>query len=399
MTTIYLSSTYEDLKDYRRVVFDALHKAGYQVIAMEGYVAADQRPVEKCLKDVEQAHIYVGLFAFRYGYIPPPQHGNPSGLSITELEFRRAAALKKPSLTFLAKDDAGIPLKYVDAYTGEGVEGKRIKALRQHLLTEKLASSFSTPHELSTLVLAALAKYPVGAMAIPDPKPEPVSLVTPLDMVKVPKGLFLYGAERGRKVIDHDYWIDKYPVTNEWYGKFVLADGYENMAYWSPEGWEWKIKSDIICPQYWNDTKWNNDNHPIVGVSYYEAEAFAKWAGKRLPTEREWEKAARGERGRQYPWGEEFDQARCNSSESGIGHTTSVSQYSNGISPYGCYDMAGNVWQWCANWFDEQKKDSRVIRGGSWGYEWEFLRVSYRLGVNMGDRNSNIGFRLAQDLP
>jgi Domain of unknown function (DUF4062) len=98
MTTIYLSSTYEDLKDYRIAVFEALRKAGYQVLAMEDYVAADKRPVDKCLADVAEADIYIGLFAYRYGYVPPPEHGNPNGLSITELEFRHAEKLRKPCL-------------------------------------------------------------------------------------------------------------------------------------------------------------------------------------------------------------------------------------------------------------------------------------------------------------
>jgi Domain of unknown function (DUF4062) len=123
MATIYLSSTYEDLKEYRRVVFDALRKSGYQVIAMEDYVATDQRPVDKCLKDVEKADIYVGLFAFRYGYVPPVHHENPKGLSITELEFRHAEDFKIPALAFIAKEDAGIPMNFVDAYTGEGGKG------------------------------------------------------------------------------------------------------------------------------------------------------------------------------------------------------------------------------------------------------------------------------------
>ena len=94
MTTIYLSSTYEDLKEYREVVYKALRKSGYDVIAMEDYVAADQRPVEKCSDDVKKADIYVGIFAFRYGYVPPEAHGNPNKLSITELEFRQAESLK-----------------------------------------------------------------------------------------------------------------------------------------------------------------------------------------------------------------------------------------------------------------------------------------------------------------
>ncbi len=158
MATIYLSSTYEGLKDYRGVVFEALRKSGYHVMAMEDYVAADQRPVDKCLADVEKADIYVGLFAFRYGYVPPARHNNPDGLSITELEFRRAEARKKPCLTFVVNDKTPWSPSFFDAYTSED-KGERINTLRQYLLTEKLASSFSLPHELATLVLAALARH------------------------------------------------------------------------------------------------------------------------------------------------------------------------------------------------------------------------------------------------
>jgi hypothetical protein len=127
MATIYLSSTYEDLRDYRLAVFEALRKSGYQVFAMEDYVATDQRPVDKCLKDVEKADIYIGLFAFRYGYVPPANHNNPSGLSITELEFRHAERLKKPCLTFLADHKAsGFPTAMMDAITGDGESGQSI---------------------------------------------------------------------------------------------------------------------------------------------------------------------------------------------------------------------------------------------------------------------------------
>jgi formylglycine-generating enzyme required for sulfatase activity len=219
----------------------------------------------------------------------------------------------------------------------------------------------------------------------------------PLDMVKVPKGPFLYGDQKTRETIDHDYWIDQYPVTNEKYRAFVEAGGYENQEHWSGDGWQWKTKNNITGPKYWNDLKWNKPDHPVVGVSYYEAEAYAKWAGKRLPTEQEWEKAARGEDGRQYPWGEEFDKNKCNSGEAGIGHTTPVSQYRKGGSSYGCYDMAGNVWEWCASWYDKNKS-GRVIRGGSWNFEPGNLRVSHRGRFPAGDRDNDIGFRLAHDV-
>ncbi|MGE0642623.1 MAG: SUMF1/EgtB/PvdO family nonheme iron enzyme [Nitrospira sp.] len=167
MATIYLSSTYEDLKDYRRVVYEALRKSGHEVKAMEDYVAADQRPVDQCLKDVEIADIYVGLFAFRYGYAPPPEHNNPMGLSITELEYRHAESLKKPCLTFLVNDSTAWPRVFDDAYSAED-KGHRIKTLREHLLRERLASQFSGPHELSAVVLAAVTKY-LAEHRQPDP--------------------------------------------------------------------------------------------------------------------------------------------------------------------------------------------------------------------------------------
>jgi formylglycine-generating enzyme required for sulfatase activity len=154
MTTIYLSSTYEDLKEYRKVVFDDLRKAGYKVIAMEEYVATDKRPVDKCLLDVARSDIYVGLFAFCYGYVPRPEHGNPDGLSITELEFRHAEKLQKPCLTFTVSEDAPWPPKFID-----GLKGERINQLREYLLTEKTASFFSSPHQLASLVQAAVTKY------------------------------------------------------------------------------------------------------------------------------------------------------------------------------------------------------------------------------------------------
>lgn len=160
MATIYLSSTYDDLKDFRSAVVHALRQSEYHVIAMEEYVATDQRPVDKCLKDVEKADIYVGLFAFRFGYIPPSEHSNPQGLSITELELRQAQRLKKPCLTFLADQKAsGFPAAMMDAFTGDGEAGKHIKRLREELGRERTTSFFSAPYHLASLVQAAVTSH------------------------------------------------------------------------------------------------------------------------------------------------------------------------------------------------------------------------------------------------
>ncbi len=154
--TIYLSSTFEDLKDHRKAVFKALRKSGYDVKNMEEYVAANVRPLDQCLADVREADIYVGMFGFRYGYVPPEQHNNPQQLSITELEFQEARANDKPCLAFVAKEDVGVLPKYMDAYTGDGENGEQIKRLRQSLLAEQMVAQFSTPEGLATEVLAAV---------------------------------------------------------------------------------------------------------------------------------------------------------------------------------------------------------------------------------------------------
>lgn len=109
-------------------------------------------------------------------------------------------------------------------------------------------------------------------------------------------------------------------------------------------------------------------------------------------------KGCEGEDGREYPWGNGFDKGKCNSGETGVKHTTPVTQYPSGVSPYGCYDMAGNVWEWCADWYDE-KGGRRVLRGGSWNMTAGGLRVSYRDGYGADFRKGSIGFRLAQDIP
>lgn len=188
--TIYLSSTYEDLKEHRRVVHGALRKSGYRVIAMEDYVAADDRPLNECLRDIhERAQVYVGIFAFRYGYIPPEEHVRAcpytagregwTDLSITELEYRYAREIGRTCLVFVAKENQPWDLEHTDAYTErkQPHPGQRIDRLRRHLLQERLASEFSSPHELASLVQAAVAKH-IQATAPPPRTGEQHPVVT-----------------------------------------------------------------------------------------------------------------------------------------------------------------------------------------------------------------------------
>jgi len=231
--------------------------------------------------------------------------------------------------------------------------------------------------------------------------PTPPAGIPPEGMVKVPKGPYLYGEPMELVTIDYDYWIDVYPVTNAQYRQFIEAGGYNKKKYWSHEGWKWKDKGNRVQPRNWEDPQGNQSNHPVVGVSYYEAEAFADWAGKQLPTEQEWEKAARGLDGREFPWGNDFDPDLCNFQGSRIKGTTPVTKYVNGASPYGCYDMGGNVWEWTTTWFDEvqdNKVRRKVRRGGSWGNVPDTLRCANRPRTDPRDSHMDTGFRCVQDV-
>jgi formylglycine-generating enzyme required for sulfatase activity/predicted MPP superfamily phosphohydrolase/energy-coupling factor transporter ATP-binding protein EcfA2 len=241
-------------------------------------------------------------------------------------------------------------------------------------------------------------------------------------MVKVEAGEFTMGSDKGyyddeepiHRVYLDEFMMGKYPVTNEEFKVFVDDGGYNNEEYWTKDGWKWKKEEKISVPRFWYDGKWNRPNFPVVGVSWYEASAYANWLSKktgktyRLPTEAEWEKAARGTEGREYPWGNEFDKDNCNSSECGLDRTSPVGIFTEGESPYGCLDMAGNVLEWCSDWFDEDyykkspgknprgPKDGsdRVLRGGYWGIGAPLCRAACRRCDEPAARARGVGFRL-----
>jgi gamma-glutamyl hercynylcysteine S-oxide synthase len=282
-----------------------------------------------------------------------------------------------------------------------------------------------------------------------------------IEMITVPAGSFLMGSEASdpyasaEELPQHSvhlatYEIGKYEVTRGEYRRFMEAGGYRDPGYWSAEGWEW-LRSDAIDyagmhgavvrtvrpegqrdraePEHWGDEQdWGTgpflqtDRHPVVGVTYYEAEAYCKWAGGRLPTEAEWEKAARwtGTRSTIWPWGDVWDAERCNNllshSPAGGGYrklqSSPVGSYPDGISPYGCLDMVGNAYEWVADWprsypgnpepFDHTQA-YRLVKGGCWDDGPANNRCAYRGwylppssgGTGPGDCDY-IGFRMAR---
>jgi hypothetical protein len=158
MIKIYLSSTFEDLRRHRRCVYDALRMLGHDVKAMEDYVAKDERPLVMCLNDVADCDAYVGIFAWRYGYIP--EEDNPEKKSITELEYRQARMMNKICLIFLLEEkQTPWPPEWMDSFTGHADRGDRIKALRHELAKRHSVKFFRTRERLATLVNASVQRH------------------------------------------------------------------------------------------------------------------------------------------------------------------------------------------------------------------------------------------------
>jgi formylglycine-generating enzyme required for sulfatase activity len=201
------------------------------------------------------------------------------------------------------------------------------------------------------------------------------TLTVPPGMVLVPGGPFLAGNEKQQHSIS-EFFIDRFPVTNDDYRAFVAETG-------------------ATPPDDWLDGRplAGKERHPVVNVSYAEAEAFAAWAGKRLPTADEWEKAARGSDGRAYPWGDEFDASAVNCREAMLNTTTPVDRYAGSASPYGVCDMVGNVAEWVAS------DDGNVrFRGGSFLDDERNVRVTSKfVTASPNFKSFFIGFRCAQD--
>ena len=243
------------------------------------------------------------------------------------------------------------------------------------------------------------------------------------EMVKIPAGTFLMGSDKKvdrnayqpefpqRRVYLDAYEIDKYEVTTVQFLKFVLATDRKPLIDWQYQGGNFQ---ETMA------------NHPVMHVSWFDADAYCRWAGKRLPTSAEWEKAARGEDGRIYPWGNEpAGLSRANFGRTGLSGPVrdrperlllyppiiSVDKYDNGVSPYGVFQLAGNVAEWTADWYDPhyyktapdrnpkgpEKGTQRAFRGGGWIDSTPSVRPAQRNGTDPNTKMNWLGFRCARD--
>jgi formylglycine-generating enzyme required for sulfatase activity len=347
-----------------------------------------------------------GQFIFRLEGATPPA----AEIRVPSLEDPRLASLRQQ--VEATKQLGGLPEEIrnqaVAALQGkiDGIEkeiqakkdaeARRLEEQRQAGLRAQQAQ------QGGTVVEARLTRPAVPPPTIAPPKPEDL---TP--MVPIPAGEFVMGSgprdgladETPQKRITLDaYSLDKFETTVGRYARFLQASGADS-------------------PEYWNLVSLENDAElPVVGVDWDQAQAYCKWAGKRLPTEAEWEKAARGTDGRKHPWGNEGPTPQvANFGKGGtFGYSKSLSKvgsYESGKSPYGVYDMIGNVWEWVADWYDKgyyqnapeknpkgpEKGEFRVIRGGSWAKVPLVVRAAGRNRAASSSQTTSIGFRCAKD--
>ncbi|MFV1965492.1 MAG: formylglycine-generating enzyme family protein [Pirellulaceae bacterium] len=255
-------------------------------------------------------------------------------------------------------------------------------------------------------------------------------------MVLVPAGEFVMGDDQGRDeelpqrtVYVESFYIDKWEVTNEQYQRFLdwvakhsdrtvrhpnqPAQKDHTPRYWKPFRPPLLQKTGMAKLQHFDEETFRQPDHPVAGVDWYDAYAYARWAGKRLPSEAEWEKAARGTDGRTWPWGNEWDFSKCNSGgyewkgeRDGFIYSAPAKHYPGGISPSGCYNMAGNVREWTSDLYDRHDvsdptpSDNRavmVIKGGGSNSYPSAVRPAAREGYEREFRYFCLGFRCAKD--
>lgn len=276
--------------------------------------------------------------------------------------------------------------------------------------------------ELAAEVLSGLPDVGVKGAAVPTktsipPTPEPtlgagstmISAVDGMEMIYVPQGEFTMGIDEGRSNEEPEhqvtltaYWIDKSEVTNAMYAQCVAAKACEQPGQPGSSSQEQYYGNPIFA------------DYPVIYVSWHKAQAYCKWAGRQLPTEAQWEKAARGTDGRLYPWGKASPTNDLVNFKENVGDTKNVCSYPGGNSPYGACDMAGNVLEWVFDWYDADYYDTspldnptgpgsshnRVQRGGSWYFDEHNIRTYNRLlGPPGWKGDPDLGFRCALPIP
>ena len=338
------------------------------------------------------------------------------GRTLLEEPFDMSAGEQRQFVFTTRPQTKGRKQKKVSA-TGITAQGSHITVEATARVQVQATENIITSAEANSPTTTTTPSASADSLPVTLTLQQPVSL----DLIHIPKGSFLMGSdvaqdEKARdneqpqhKIHLSDYYIGKTVITNAQFAAFIKATDYNAHETWAETG-IWFL-SGVQYPS-------GDKNHPATYISWEDAIAFCEWLSReskytvRLPTEAEWEKAARGPEGRIYPWGNDWDYKRLNTIYNTPRSTTPVGYYSpQGDSPYGLVDMAGNVWEWCHDWFEETLYQSRaeteaqnpagpvqgsrrVLRGGSWSGDRYVARCAFRNRFDPSGRNNAYGFRV-----
>lgn len=287
--------------------------------------------------------------------------------STNKNKYQRLAA--ENSANFVLKALLQVPFSRKTNPSNSNVYTLRSSLHSSSYSPKKVDSSSNSKNRANPLIISAEeAGIPIIQNSI--------SSIDKKEMVFIPEGVFIFGDTENQEDISlkrkfvKSFWIDKYPVTNAEFKTFLAVTGYEG-------------NHPIELPTEIN-------NHPVTQVNWLDAQAYALWAGKNLPTEYEWEKAARGIDGRNYPWGNEYCSKFCNTRESKFNKTTPVDFFRENCSPFSVMDLAGNVWEWTDSELSPLRK---ILHGGSWNDIGILAKCYSKILLSPNDYLPNVGFR------
>jgi len=401
MSHIFVSYSKKN-RDYAHQLADYLIEMGFDV-----WIDDEIQPSEDWWRNIRQA--IKRCAAFVLVMTPEAEESHWVGL-----ELLHALEYNKPLFPVLRAGDVNLMnsdswsrianVQYTDVRSGKLPKERFVQTLARRGVPRKPSHGYDvTP---------------------PPPRIEPLRgesiLPPPFEWCDIPVGQVLL--EEGGYIEEPTVFdvpafaISKYPVTNGQFARFVEAEGYGQKQWWTEEGWKLRQAQRWTLPEFWDNPLWNQPDSPVVGISWYEALAFCEWLSAQiagdaaqhpyritLPTEQQWQRAAQGDDGRVYPWGNERPDAHHLNYGQKVGFTTPVTQYPKGASPYGVMDMSGNVWEWCLTNYETGEStlngtDARVVHGGSYNANRDFVRAAFRLDWDPFHRKDDQGFRMVSSI-
>jgi formylglycine-generating enzyme required for sulfatase activity len=389
---IFLSYAWQD-REQAKSIYLALRDQGHRVFFDRADLPAGDEYHNRIREAIEKSYLFIFLIS--------PQALDAESYTLTEMEIAEKSRRKLLPVMLGEMDMAKLPasLKAVTVFRSDGNLAASVAA-EVHRIAVRFKQRWFKRGAVALFLLGSMAggilyltKHGVKTEIIgKDGAPA----------VLIPAGNFIMGDDENsprREVFADSFYMDKFEVTVGRYSVFL------------------KASVNVNPPDYWDTVDLEkNADLPVVGVDWRDADRYCRWAGRRLPTEAEWERAARGNDERKYPWGNgppSPDQARfATPSDSSVyeGRVVPVGSYPKGASPFGIYDLAGNVWEWAADWYSEnvpsddarnpkgpESGRTKVMRGGGWYDGAERLTATKRMYASPARRAADIGFRCASD--